>query len=167
MLFNNEQVFMKLKETTINGMLVLCFAPMVAFYHKMKVLFTCGLPLLDGTEESNYEHAVMIGCLSTVLCCVIYIMILIHFNIKLMLFLLSKITGKNFNALNDIISRFIDVSVIHFVISNIHLKFLKCISHKNKSEDKQIYKDFAKKTNIIIKSIEHHRKLYENFILPI
>ena len=159
---------MKIKETTINGMLALCFAPMVAFYHKMKVLFTGDLSLLDGTEESNYAHAVMIGCLSIVLCCVIYIMILIHFNIKLMLFLLSKITGKNFNALNDVISRFIDVSVIHFVISNIHLKFLKCISHKNKSEDEhKIYKDFARKTNIIIKSIERHRKLYENFILPI
>ncbi|RZB12730.1 hypothetical protein DRF75_02490 [Ehrlichia minasensis] len=159
---------MKLKETTINGMLVLCFVPMMALYHKMKVLFTCDIPSLDGSEESNYSRAVMIGCLSVVLCCVIYIMILIHFNIKLMLFLLSKITGKNFHALNDIISRFIDLRIIHFVISNMHLKFLRYISQIEKSEDElNTYKDFAKKTNIIIKSIEHHRKLYENFILPI
>ena len=159
---------MKLKEANINGVLVLCFAPIIVLYHKMKILYAKGVLSLDENDESNYLRSVMIGCLSVVLCCVIYIMILIHFNIKLMLFLLSKITRRNFKALNNAISQLIDVRIIHFIILQMHSKFLKHISYKTKLNNKyDIYQDFAYKTNIIIKSIEHHRKLYENFILPI
>ncbi|ABD44775.1 hypothetical protein ECH_0049 [Ehrlichia chaffeensis str. Arkansas] len=140
----------------------------MVLYHKMKMLCATGVFSLEESEESNYLRSVMIGCLSVVLCCVIYIMILIHFNIKLMLFLLSKITGKNFKVLNNVISRLIDTQIIHFIISHMHLSFLKHISHKNELNKKYgMYKDLAQKTNIIIQSIEHHRKLYENFILPI
>ncbi|AHX04808.1 hypothetical protein [Ehrlichia japonica] len=159
---------MKLKEANINGVLVLCFAPIIVLYHRMQVLCAKGVLSLGESDESNYLRAVMIGCLSVVLCCVIYIMILIHFNIKLMLFLLSKITRKNFKALNNLISRLIDVRIIHFIILHMHSKFLKHISYKNKLNNKyEMYQDLAYKTDIIIKSIEHHRKLYENFILPI
>ncbi|WP_395878318.1 hypothetical protein [Ehrlichia muris] len=158
---------MKLKEANMNGVLVLCFAPIIALYHKITVLCATGVLSLD-QEESNYLRAVMIGCLSVVLCCIIYIMILIHFNIKLMLFLLSKITGKNLKAFNNVISRLIDVRIIHFIILHMHSKFLKHISCKNKLNNKyEMYQDLAHNTGIIIKSIEHHKKLYENFILPI
>ncbi|WP_044171385.1 BAR domain-containing protein [Ehrlichia muris] len=158
---------MKLKEANMNGVLVLCFAPIIALYHKIKVLCATGVLLLD-QEESSYLRAVMIGCLSVVLCCIIYIMILIHFNIKLMLFLLSKITGKNLKAFNNVISRLIDVRIIHFIILHMHSEFLKHIFCKNKLNNKyEMYQDLAHNTGIIIKSIEHHKKLYENFILPI
>ena len=139
-------------------------------YHKIKLLALDQDEefLLDESEKSSYLRTVMIGCLSTVLCCIMYIMILIHFNIKLMLFLLSKVTGKNFNIFNDIISRLIDIRMIHYIALHTHLKSLDNIPHKNELENEsEIYKDFASKTNIIIKSIEHHRKLYEKFILPI
>ncbi|WDM85381.1 hypothetical protein K6025_00590 [Ehrlichia sp. JZT12] len=157
---------MKLKESNINGMLILCVAPIATLYNRMEMLHTQSTFSGEG-EESNYLRNVMIGCLNLVLCSMIYIMILIHFNIKLMLSLLFKIIGKDFNELNSAISRLIDTRVMHFIILHIHLKFLSNIS-KNKLDNKsKIYEDFARKTNIIIKSIEHHRKLYENFVLPI
>ena len=157
---------MKLKEANINGMLILCLAPIATLYNKMNMLYAKSTFSGEG-EESNYLRSVMIGCLNIVLCSMIYIMILIHFNIKLMLSLLSKIIGKDFKELSNVISRLIDTRVMHFIILHIYLKFLSNIP-KNKLDSKsRMYQDFAHKTNIIIKSIEHHRKLYENFVLPI
>ena len=157
---------MKLKEANINGLLILCLAPIITLYSRMKILYIKDV-FSEASEESSYLRSVMIGCLNIVLCCIIYIMILIHFNIKLTLFLLSKITGKDFNKINDAISRLLDTRVMHLIILHIHLKFLSYVL-KNRPESKsKIYEDFAHKTNIIIKSIEHHRQLYENFVLPI
>ncbi|CAI27472.1 hypothetical protein IMW63_00180 [Ehrlichia ruminantium] len=159
---------MKLKEAIINAIFILCCLPLVVLYNKIKSLDQDEVFLLDESEKSSYLRTIMIGCLSIVLCCIMYIMILMHFNIKLMLFLLSKVTGKNFDIFNDIISRLIDIRMMHYIALHIHLKSLDNILHKNKLEsESRIYKDFASKTNLIIKSIEHHRKLYEKFILPI
>ncbi|GAT76848.1 putative integral membrane protein [Ehrlichia ruminantium] len=158
---------MKLKEAIINAIFILCCLPLVVLYNKIKSLNQDEVFLLDESEKSSYLRTIMIGCLSIVLCCIMYIMILMHFNIKLMLFLLSKVTGKNFDIFNDIISRLIDIRMMHYIALHIHLKSLDNILHKNELEsESRIYKDFASKTNLIIKSIEHHRKLYEKFILP-
>ncbi|QGR02121.1 hypothetical protein EDL79_00180 [Ehrlichia ruminantium] len=159
---------MKLKEAIINAIFILCCLPLVILYHKIKLFDQDGELLLDESEKSSYSRAIMIGCLNIVLCCTMYIMILMHFNIKLMLFLLSKVTGKNFDIFNDIISRLIDIRMVHYIALHTHLKSLNRIQYKDELENEsKMYKDFASKTNIIIKSIEHHRKLYEKFILPI
>ncbi|MGN7618881.1 MAG: hypothetical protein ACTJLM_02860 [Ehrlichia sp.] len=163
---NNKWVTMKLKEANISGMSILCLTLIVVLYGRMKMLYTKSI-LLDEVEESSYLRSIMISCLNIVLCCIIYIMMLIHSNIKLMLFLLSKITSENSNELHDVVFRLLSTRAVHFIVLHVHLKFLGNISKNKLANKSKMYENLANKTDMIIKSIEHHRKLYENFVLPI